>query len=108
MGLVLVYANTKKLKNPLTYLLMYIAAIPVYAIMIRFFGDYFGVNISKTLELVNTMLPPEYGANTARQIVVLSIGILPLMESFIMKISSQLVVMGLMKSDKFKSRSNNS
>lgn len=108
VGLVLVYANQRKFSKPLTYGLMYLASIPVYVVMIRFFGDYFGVNIPQTLELLNSMVPADYDPQAVRNIAMLSIALLPLMEAFIMKISSQLVLTALMRSDKFKSHSNKS
>lgn len=103
IGLSLVYSRDKSLSNLETYGLMYVCSIPVYTVLIMFFGEYFGLSLKENYDLIATLVPENFSAQSIKTAVLLSVAIMPLMESFIMKVSSSLVLKSLTKSDKYKS-----
>ncbi len=52
IGLSLVYSRNRSLSNLKTYGLMYVCSIPVYAVLIVFFGEYFGLSLKENYDLM--------------------------------------------------------
>lgn len=103
VGLSLIYSRNKRLKSSQTYLLMYVTSIPVYFIMVTFFGEYFGVSINETVHAITEMMPTIADENSIRIAAYLSLALMPLIEAYILKVSSTLVLKGLTQSNKYKS-----
>lgn len=103
IGLSLIYARNKGFSNKLTYLIMYIASLPVYWIMIQFFGEYFGLTYQANYEFIESMAHSKLSPENIKTAVILFIAITPLMEAFIMKVGSSLILHKLTQSKKFKS-----
>lgn len=103
VGLSLVYSRNKSFSSLKTYLIMYITSIPIYSVMIFFFGEYFGVSLTASYDFFKGFAP--YGTSDVmlKGMVLLATAIMPLMEAFIMKVSSGLVLNALTRSNKFKS-----
>lgn len=103
IGLALVVARRKQLKTNLTYIMMYVAALPVYVVMISFFDVYFlGQSIQEMFEITLTYLPHGFDTELVVYVVYISLMLLPLMECYIIKISSQLVIRFLDNSKTFR------
>lgn len=92
IGLVCIFANSKKLKTRQTYALLVVSAIPVYVLMITQFGAFFGFEYSLAYSATQNMMP--YIANPAIYHIIIIIGILILilMETFIIKTSSTVLI----------------
>ena len=103
VGLSLIYARNKQLETRHTYLLMYITSIPVYFIMVNFFGEYFGLSINETIMDLKQMMPNVADEKSITIAAYASIALMPLIEAYILKVSSTLVLKGLTQSNKYKS-----
>ena len=93
VGLAYVYAYQKKLSNKYYYLLMSIFMSIFYIIMVGFFGEYFGISVSETIDAMATL--PMVGIVDPIVIKItayLSIVLTMLMEVFIVKVSADMVI----------------
>lgn len=93
VGLAYIYAYQHKLSKKYYYLLMSIFMSIFYVVMVGFFGEYFGVSVTETIDAMATLpmvaiVDPIVIKITAYMSIVLTM----LMEVIIVKVSADMVI----------------
>lgn len=91
MGLATVYTYKKNMKKWQSYFFTYLLSLPFYFVMIYYFGQFFGVDIQASIDLVANIIPVESNELVANLFVWLNIMILPALEVWLIRISAYLV-----------------
>lgn len=99
VGLSYIYAYKHEYKNSQYYFIMSIFMSLFYIFMILFFGEYFGIDIPETIEIVSeyiTLVNPVL----IKTLAYVSVFLTMLMEVFIVKKSSDIVIHLLQRNSK--------
>lgn len=93
VGLAYVFAYQHNFTKKQYYLILFVIMSIIYFVMIKFFSEYFGVNIAETIDAVANMpMAVHYNAKHIKLIAYSSIPLTVLMEVFIVKVSADLVI----------------
>ncbi|QIK68927.1 DUF2232 domain-containing protein [Erysipelothrix sp. HDW6C] len=92
VGLVSIFATEKRMTRQRTFVLMSLAIIPVYAVMVGFFGAAFGFAIPEMIQSLNNLFPFINNPMIITVFAYVSLGVTALMEVFIIKVSGDLVI----------------
>lgn len=96
VGLALIYGMRQKWGSLKRFLVATIAVIPVYVVMIGFFSEYFGYSIPETV-LAITRVIPSVPSCLIITIVYLGALLLGLMEVYIIKVVSEMLILMLIR-----------
>lgn len=98
VGLMYIYCYHEDKKRIQYYVLMGLVMAGFYFVMIRFFGEYFGIDIMETIQFAEKYLPKGAPVSLLQTAAYFSIFITLLMEVFIVKVSADIVIMALKRS----------
>ncbi len=91
VGLAYIYAYHNNFTKKQTYVIMSVFMAIFYVIMVLFFGEYFGLNITETIDSISGFVQflPAVGVKIAAYVLSF---LTMLMEVFIVKVSGDMVV----------------
>ncbi len=98
VGLMYIYCYHEDKSRGQYYFWMSLVMAGFYYIMIRFFGEYFGVDILETIRFAQEYMPKGAPVSLIKGIAYFSVLITMLMEVFIVKVSADIVIMALKRS----------
>ena len=91
VGLSYIYAYKKDYSKKRYYLIMSIFMSLFYAVMVLFFGEYFGIDIRESIEMISGFVK-FLNPIIIKLLAYLSVVLTMLMEVFIVKVSADMII----------------